>query len=141
MFAPLVQALIDQHNVPVLCDAEIQEITQKHEHVLLFFTDIMKPLPETADVAVILPELMRAFDQRFKVAVVSPGDQRMLQGRYRFRKYPALVMLRDGEYCGAMTGVKDWPDYLAELEALLAAEPCEPPPFFNNTAPGAGATA
>ena len=134
MFAPLVQAMIDRHGYPVLGASEIPDFAADNDVVALFFTDIMKPLPETADVAVILPELVAAFDGRFAVAVVAPGDQRPLQAVYRFRRYPSLVFLRNGEYVGAVTRVLDWNDYLAEIERLLAAEPTEPPPFFSGAA-------
>ena len=131
MFPPLVQAMIEQHGYPVLGAEGIASYTREHEVVVLFFTGIMKPLPETADLAVILPELEKAFDGRFAPAVVAPGDQRPLQLEYRFRQWPALVFLRNGEYLGVITQVLDWADYGTEIERILAAAPSEPPPFFD----------
>ena len=136
MHTPIVQNMIEANNYPVIAFDELDDFTSKNRFSVLFFTELMKPVPETADVAVILPELVRAFDQRFAVAVVDWEAQRDLQRRYRFSKYPSLVFLRDGEYLGAISGVLDWADYLADIAAILEAEPCDPPPFaFPGQAP------
>lgn len=129
MYAVLVQKMLREHGYPVVDTESVQAFLADRDVVVLFFTELMKPVPETADVAVILPELERAFDGRFEVAVVAWEAQRDLQLRYRFMKYPSLVFLRRGEYLGVISGVLDWSDYLAEIERLLAAEPCEPPPM------------
>lgn len=140
MFAPLVQSIIDQHQFPVLSTEQIKSFAAEREHVVLFFSGIMKPLPETADVAVILPELLKAFDNRFSVVVVAPGDQRPLQSQYRFRRSPALVFLRHGDYVGVITGVHDWVDYQRDIATLLEAPPTEPPPYFEPDANTTGAS-
>ena len=142
MHAPIIQNMIETNAYPVIGLDTLDEFTAANRHVVLFFTELMKPVPETADVAVILPELERAFDKRFAVAVVAWEAQRDLQRRFRFTKYPALVFLRDGEYLGAIAGVLDWADYLADVERILAAEPSEPPPFVlpGQDAPSGPAT-
>jgi hydrogenase-1 operon protein HyaE len=50
-----------------------------------------------------------------------------VHARYGFRRWPALVVLRDGRYVGAIDGLRNWDEYLAEVAALLAAEPARPP--------------
>lgn len=129
MYAPLVQNMIKTHGYPVVTVDTLDEFTAANPSAVLFFTELMKPVPETSDVAVILPELERAFEGRFAVAVVAWEAQRDLQLRFRFTKYPSLVFLRDGEYLGAISGVLDWADYLVDIERILAADPSEPPPF------------
>ncbi len=129
MFAPAIQSIIDARNYPTLTLAEVDEFIAAREHVVLFFPEMMKPLPEAADVAVILGEIARSFEGQLEVAVVAWNAQRDLQLRYRFNKFPALVFLRRGEYLGAISGVLDWGDYVIEVERLLAAEPSEPPPM------------
>ncbi len=129
MHAPIIQTMIETNAYPVTGLDTLDDFTSANRYVVLFFTELMKPVPETADVAVILPELEKAFDGRFAVAVVAWEAQRDLQRRYRFTKYPSLVFLKDGDYLGAISGVLDWADYLAEIESILAAEPGEPPPF------------
>ena len=129
MYAVLVQNMLREHGYPIVDNDSVQAFLAERDVVVLFFTELMKPVPETADVAVILPELERAFDGRFEVAVVAWEAQRDLQLRYRFMKYPSLVFLRRGEYLGVISGVLDWSDYLAEIERLLVAETSEPPPM------------
>lgn len=129
MYSPIVQNMIESRQYPLVNLDTLDEFTAAHRFTVLFFTQLMKPVPETADVAVILPELERAFDDRFAVAVVAWEAQRDLQRRFRFSKYPSLVFLRDGEYLGAISGVLDWTDYLTDVAAILEAEPSEPPPF------------
>ena len=36
-------------------------------------------------------------------------------------------MLRDGQYLGAIDGIRDWDVYIGELDRLLAAAPSRPP--------------
>lgn len=129
MYAPLVQNMLKTHEYAVVNLDTLDEFTGANEHVVLFFTELMKPVPETADVAVILPELEKAFAGRFAVGVVAWEAQRDLQLRYRFPRYPSLVFLRNGDYLGAISGVLDWSDYLVDIEGILAAEVSEPPPF------------
>ncbi|MDJ0654086.1 MAG: hypothetical protein QNJ40_08040 [Xanthomonadales bacterium] len=127
--------MLDLHGYPVVGQDNLDDFLQQHEDVVLFFTDLAKPLPETADVAVILPELAKAFPGRFTVAVVAHDEQHKLHKRYRFRTWPTLVFLRHGQYLGAVSKVQDWSVYLQEIEAILASEPSEPPRI---TATGAG---
>lgn len=135
MFSPLILKMIHERRYPVLQLDEVDAFLESHETVALLFTDIGKPLPETDDIAIILPELDDAFDGRFVVGVVEQNGQRALQSKYRFRKWPALVFLRDGGYLGAISGLRDWADYLSEIENILGAQVSEPPPFeFANSA-------
>ena len=121
--------MLKTYDYPVVNADTLDEFCRSNSSVVLFFTELMKPVPETADVAVILPELEKAFSGRFAVGVVAWEAQRDLQLKYRFSKYPALVFLRDGEYLGAIQGVLDWADYMTEVERILNAEVSEPPPF------------
>jgi hydrogenase-1 operon protein HyaE len=82
---------------------------------------------ETLDIAVIVPELHAAAARAFRVALLLPEAARALAPRYGFARWPAFVMLRDGQYLGAVDGIRDWDVYLAELKSLLAATPSRPP--------------
>lgn len=129
MLTPLVQTVVQEHGYPVVGVSDVDAFLAARDHVVLFFSELMKPEPEAADVAIILPELERAFEGRFAVAAVGWDAQRELQRRYRFKKYPSLVFLRRGDYLGVISGVLDWNDYLARVAAILEAEPSEPPPM------------
>jgi hydrogenase-1 operon protein HyaE len=82
---------------------------------------------ETLDLAVIAPEVARAFEGCFRVAVLLPADARKVAPRYGFARWPALVVLKDGHYVGAIDGLRNWHEYIEETQRLLAAEPTRAP--------------
>jgi hydrogenase-1 operon protein HyaE len=94
---------------------------------LLFFADDPERIKETLDLAVILPEIARAFAGRFEVGVLLPEVANAVARRYGVRRWPALVMLRDGEYVGAIEGLRDWDEYGFQVACLLVIDPSEPP--------------
>jgi hydrogenase-1 operon protein HyaE len=107
---------------------------------LLVFTEDPVLYRETLDLAVIVPELARALPGRFRVGVLLPAAARVVARRYGFRRWPALVLLKGGQYVGAIDGLRDWQEYLDEFARLLAAEPTRPPTvgIAVNTADAAG---
>ena len=124
---PLIQRLLAEFRYVNASVESFASIVDAPGHVLLFFTEDPARYRETLDLAVILPELERAFAGRFKAAVILPEAARALAPRYGFRRWPAFVMLRDGQYVGAIDGVRDWDAYVTEVARLLAAEPTRPP--------------
>ena len=94
---------------------------------LLVFTEDPVVYRETLDLAVIVPELAKAMPGRFRTGVLLPAAARALAARYGFRRWPALVLLKDGQYVGAIDGLREWQVYLDELAALLEAQPTRPP--------------
>ncbi len=130
MFSPLIQNMIEQYDYPVVSRETVDEFTETHEIVVLFFTENAKKFPESDDVAMILPELVKAFDGRFSAAVVGMPDQHKLQMRYGFREWPTLVFLKNGKYLGAISRVQDWHVYLEDISRILAAKPGRAPDFL-----------
>lgn len=94
---------------------------------LLVFTEDPVLYRETLDLAVIVPELAKALPGRFRTGVLLPAAARAIAPRYGFRRWPALVLLKDGRYVGAIDGLREWQDFVEELSALLAAAPTRPP--------------
>ncbi len=123
MSSPLIQNLIDNRGIPLIDEDSLESFVTSHHHVLLFFTENPVQFPESNDVAVVLPLLMRQFGDRFRVAVVARACERPLHARFPFDGWPALVLLRDGRYVGAISRMQDWDVYLSEMERLLASEP------------------
>ncbi len=123
MTSPLIQDLIDNKRLPLVDEASLEAFTRTHRHVLLFFTENPLQFPESDDVAVVLPLLMQHFGDRFHVGVVAREHERMLHTRFPFDGWPALVLLRDGRYVGAISRMQDWDVYLSEMERLLKCEP------------------
>ncbi|MCF7983989.1 MAG: hypothetical protein K9L70_06260 [Thiohalocapsa sp.] len=127
MTVPLIEALTERHGLPLVSEQGVDELVAPDRHTLLFLAGDPVKYPEALDVAVILPELMKAFDGRFAAAVVEPDSEQAMRARFGFTRWPALVMLRGGAYIGAITRVRFWSDYLAEIERLLSTEPSRPP--------------
>ncbi len=130
MFSPPIKSMIEREGYSALDGPELKAFIDQHEDVILVFAEGMKRLPEADDLAIILPELTRAFPGRFRVAVIPFTAHRDFKLHYHFLKLPTLLFLRRGEYIGAIEGLLDWADYLAEINRLIVAEPSEPPPMI-----------
>ncbi len=129
MSSPLIQRLFDEYGYPEIQVANLQDFIKGPGVFVLFFTGDPNQNRETNDVAVVLPELVSAFDGKLRPGVVSRSAEKELQARYGFRRWPALVFVQEDGYLGAITGMQNWEDYLRKVEALLKAEPREPPGF------------
>lgn len=137
---PLIDRLFTQHGFAAVTVEGFDAFVAAPGHAILFFSEDPVRFRETLDLAVILPELVRAFAGRLRAGVLLPDAAKRLAPRYGFRRWPAFVLLRDGEYLGAIDGVRNWDEYLAETARLLAAEPTRPPsiPVPAAPAPGSG---
>jgi hydrogenase-1 operon protein HyaE len=124
---PLLQRLVDMAPATVLEPAAFDAWANAPGAALLVFTEDPVLYRETLDLAVIVPELAAALPGRFRTGLLPPAAARALAGRYGFRRWPALVLLRDGRYVGAIDGLREWQAFVAGLSALLEAEPTRPP--------------
>jgi hydrogenase-1 operon protein HyaE len=124
---PLVDQLFTRHGF-VRVDADtLDAFVNAPGHAMLVFTEDPVRYKETLDLAVIAPELAKAFDGAFRTAALLPADARKTAPRYGFARWPALVLLKDGQYVGAIDGLRDWAEYVEEMQGLLAAEPKRAP--------------
>jgi len=123
---PLIARLFNGHGYARLDADGIDAFVAAPGHALLVFLEDPMRIKETLDLAVIAPELARAFPGRFRVGVLLPEAARLAQARFGFHHWPALVVLKDGRYVGAIDGLREWDVYRDQLEALLAAEPTRP---------------
>ncbi|MGR9015005.1 MAG: hydrogenase [Gammaproteobacteria bacterium] len=129
MTSPLISQLQTRHHYPLLDADSYDHFVYGNDTVVLFFCNDPVQFPESNDVAVILPELVKAFDGRLQAAVIDKSVERELQARFRFTGWPSLVFLRNGEYLGVITGIKNWQEYLQESAGIMASEPSQPPGF------------
>lgn len=118
---PLLERLVRDCGVPEVDAGSVDAFLAAPGNAVLFFAEDLKQYPESADIAVILPELIKAFGGRLRAAFVARANERELQKRYGFARWPAMVFLRDGEYVGAITGMHDWDVFLAKVQGLLDA--------------------
>jgi hydrogenase-1 operon protein HyaE len=127
MTAPLIQRLFDEYGYPEVTGRTHEDFINGPGLRVLFFAGDPDRYRETNDVAVVLPELAKAFGGQIHPGVVAASDERELQKHYGFTAWPALVFLRGGGYLGAITGIKNWSEYLEEISELFTAEPRRPP--------------
>ena len=124
---PLIEQLFSRHGCVEVGTDEHETFAAGPGNALLVFTEDPMRFKETLDLAVIVPQLQRAFAGAFRTGVLLPEAARKLQPRYGFARWPALVLLRDGRYVGAIDGLRNWDDYLETMKALLQAAPSRPP--------------
>ena len=93
---------------------------------VLFFAGDPVRFPEALDLAVVLPELHAAFGG-FRVGVAPRAHEDALARRWAVQRWPSLVFVRDGQWLGTVSGMKDWDDFVREVGAVLAA-PGQPRP-------------
>ena len=128
-FSPLMKTIIEREGLPLVDHDGLDAFAGDKPYLALLFTGDAERLAESDDLAVIFPELIKASKGVLSPAVVERTSERLLQRRFRFNRFPSMVLLRHGEYLGVMQGVVDWADYMRELPEILAREPSDPPPF------------
>jgi hydrogenase-1 operon protein HyaE len=126
---PLIQRLFDEYNYPAIGIAAHDTFVRQPGVNVLFFAGDPQRFQDTTDVAVVLPELAQAFQGQLRPGVVEASAELELQKRYAFSAWPTLVFIRAGGYLGAITGIRNWSEYLEEIGRLLTAEPVHPPVF------------
>lgn len=118
MTGPL-NRLINELDYPCLAgEALAAFVTGPGARVLLLSGDPATNL-ETNDVAAILPELVKAFAVRFTPAVVDRAEEDAMRERFQVWPVPSLLFLQDGRMTGVVSRVRDWDDYLSEIDAIL----------------------
>lgn len=127
---PLIQRLFEQYRYPPISADDHDAFVCTNGHHILFFAGDPARHRDTTDVAVVLPELAAAFPGQFDIGVITADSENVLQQRYGFTAWPALVFLRSGGYLGVITGIRNWDDYLREIPALLDAD-TRPAPGFK----------
>lgn len=131
MNAPLLDRLLDE-GYPLVKEDNLEEFLGGPGVHVLFFAGDPQQHRETNDVAVVLPELVKAFPGILHPGVVAPEAGQALQGRYRFRRWPTLVFERSEGYLGEISGIRNWSDYLEQIQELVRVTP--------GPAPGLAAT-
>lgn len=124
---PLLDRLVRETGAAVLDADACDAWTGQDGAAMLVFAEDPQRYKEVLDLAVIVPELHAAAQRAFRVALLRPEAARALAPRYGFARWPAFVMLRDGQYLGAVDGIRDWDVYVSELQRLLTAAPSRPP--------------
>lgn len=127
MFPELIQQLITNNHYPLLSEDDVDGFITQHRYSVLFFCNDANLFPESLDVAVILPELISTFNNQIEPAIISRDDEMKIQRKYGFKTWPSLVFFKDGGYIGTISKVRDWDEYINEIQTLMLSEPTMPP--------------
>jgi len=127
MFPELIQQLITKNNYPLLTEETVGTFVEQHHYSVLFFCNDAKMFPESLDVAVILPELMATFNNQIEPAIISRDDEMNIQKKYGFKTWPSLVFFKDGAYVGTISKVRNWDEYINEIQEIMLSKPSVPP--------------
>lgn len=119
---PLIDRLAREAGACDVDPAGIEAFEAASGDAVLFFGGDPVRFPECLDVAVVLPELQAAYGG-LRIGIVPREVEDALARRYAVQRWPSLVFLRGGGYLGTVSGMKDWDDYLRELQILRAATP------------------
>jgi hydrogenase-1 operon protein HyaE len=125
---PLVTQLVEKHGAVRLDEAGFDAFVAAPGEAALFFTEDPARFREVLDVAVIAPELAAAAVRRFRIGVLPPPLANARAATYGVRRWPALVFVRGGQWLGNIEGLRDWGDYLAAVNELVAGETRPLPP-------------
>lgn len=135
---PLFGQMVARHGFADLAPETFEAWVAQPGAALLAFVDDPVRVKESLDLAVIAPEIAKAFGGKFRCAVLMPVAAKAIAVRYGFRRWPALVVLRDGGYVGAIDGLRNWDEYVNEVTRLLDAPVTRPPSIgVAVAAPGA----
>jgi hydrogenase-1 operon protein HyaE len=124
---PLIDRLATETGGHDVTPDDIESFEAQPGDAVLFFGGDPVRFPEMLDVAVVLPELHGHFGRRFRVGIVPRTVEDALARRYAVQRWPSLVFLRDGGYLGTVSGMKDWDEYLRDVQQALAAAPTRRP--------------
>lgn len=125
--ALLLARLAQHHGLVFLDEASLEAFVQAPGPALLFFPEDPERIPESWDVAAVLPDLLKHLPEPCRAGVIAPDPGRPPHARYGCKRWPALVFLREGAWLGAIEGMRDWAEFLAEARRILAGPARRPP--------------
>lgn len=126
-FSGLLDRLVAKHGISDLDQAGFQAFMDAPGAGVVLLTEEPDTAAESWDMAVIFPELLAAIGGSPRAAVMRPEQARILLARFGMGRLPALLFLRDGGYVGAIEGLRDWSEFVAECAAMLQKPVSRPP--------------
>jgi len=130
MPSPIIENMLAKTGLPRLTEATFIEFTRSAPKAVVFFSESPQKYPESNDVAMVLPEIIKEFPD-IAGAIAAAESEHQLQKRFDFTVWPALAFFKEGQYVGAITGIQNWDDYLAEIAKLMSKEVGNAIPAIN----------
>lgn len=120
LLATKMEHMAARHGLELLDAARFEAFAAgPGERAILFAEDPVR-VPESWDALVVLPELLKSLPARIAAGLPDIAAARRFAPRYGIRVWPALLLLRDGGYVGAIEGMRNWEAYVREFSAMLA---------------------
>ncbi|WP_374384239.1 hydrogenase-1 expression HyaE [Dongia sp.] len=126
---PLIDALGARHGFTAVDERSLDDVAGPLDMAMLVICGNPQVTGEALDLAVVAPELLKAFGDRVTGLVATPQAERHFQMRFGFSLFPALIFLRNGQYLGTLTRMRDWPEYMVEIPEILQRQASPPPQF------------
>ncbi len=124
---PLYRKLVDEEGFEELLPENYEEFIKKEGLSLILFIENPNKMKETMDALVIAPELAKSCLLITNKAVVPPPHSRKLAQIYGFKRWPAMVFVRDSAYLGAVDGLRLWSQLVQEVDRIITRQPAFPP--------------
>jgi len=124
---PLLARLVKLTGAEVVSAEGYDAWARQSGHAMVVFTKDPDRFEVPLDLAAVMPELQATAGGSLRVGLLPPAASSVIAARYRLNHWPVFVMLHDGEFLGAVEGIRDWELYTVELLRLLAAGPRAPP--------------
>lgn len=119
MTHPMIETLIDTKGYSLINASTIDSFLASEGVGLLFVAGDFEKNLETPDVAIILPELVKAYAGAFHVGVVDAGFEDAVREKFDVWPTPSLIFVQNGARIGVISKVRDWSDYLSEINEIL----------------------
>jgi len=120
---PLLARMVKLTGADVISAEAYDAWTHQRGNAMVVFTKEPDRFNVPLDLADVVCELQATAGGSLRVGLLPPAASSAMATRYHFTHWPIFVMLRDGQYLGAVEGIRDWDDYTAELLRLLGAAP------------------
>lgn len=113
---PIFQRLWGKEGFERLDEGNISEFERTPGLALIVFADNPTTFKESIDMAVIAPEIAKVFAGRIaSKGFTDPAVGRAIASRLGLTRLPAVGFFRNGEFLGALQGLKTWEEYVQGL--------------------------
>jgi len=116
---PVFQRLWGKEGFRRVNEENLGEFSSQKGLVLAVFADNPTTFKETIDIAVIAPEIAKVFSEFTRdKGFTDPKVGRAIASRLGLTRLPAVGFYRDGEFLGALQGLKSWGEYVQGLSEI-----------------------
>ena len=117
-FPALLNRLVAQHGLADLGPESFDAFAQAPGEAVVLLVEDPERGGENWDLAVIFCDLLAASGSGQRTGLLRPPAAAALQPQFGIQRLPALLFLRDGDYVGALEGLRDWSEFVAACREM-----------------------